>query len=86
MGLRLSYWLTRVQGGQATLVRKFEDRVSDSFLHYMSSSTIHQGEGREGREGGEGGRPVIHILIDMYVHSLSPRHVERNYVSRRSIV
>ena len=30
--------------------------------------------------------PVIHILIGMFTHSIHVRHVERNYVSRRSIV
>ena len=30
--------------------------------------------------------PVIHILIGMFTHSMHVRHVERNYVSRRSIV
>ena len=53
-------------------------------------------EGREGgeggarggrrREGGEGGRDACYTYSNRYVHSLSPRHVERNYVSRRSIV
>ena len=43
------------------------------------------GEGRGGR-GGEGGRDACDTYSNRYVHSLSPRHVERNYVSRRSIV
>ena len=38
------------------------------------------GEGRGGREGG-GGRDACYTLFYRYVHSLSPRHVERNYVS-----
>ena len=45
--------------------------------------------GREGREGGrgrEGRRDACYTYSNRYVHSLSPRHVERNYVSRRSIV
>ena len=46
-------------------------------------------EGRGGRErlrGGKGGRDACYTYYNRYVHSLSPRHVERNYVSRRSIV
>ena len=45
-------------------------------------------EGREGRggEGGDGARDACYTYSNRYVHSLSPRHVERNYVSRRSIV
>ena len=40
-----------------------------------------------GREGGrEGGRDACYTYSNRYVHSLSPRHVERNYVGRRSIV
>ena len=45
--------------------------------------------GREGEEGGrgrEGGRDACYKYYNRYVHSISPRHVERNYVSRRSIV
>ena len=38
------------------------------------------GEGRGGEGRGGGG------YYNRYVHSLSPRHVERNYVSRRSTV
>ena len=34
----------------------------------------------------EGGRDACYTYSNRYVHSLSPRHVERNYVSRRSIV
>ena len=30
--------------------------------------------------------PVIHNYSNRYIHSLRPCHVERNYVSRRSIV
>ena len=49
-----------------------------------------EGEGREGEgrggEGREGGRDACYTYSNRYVHSLSPRHVERNYVSRRSIV
>ena len=49
-----------------------------------------EGMGEEGRggEGGRGGREGGNDAgyTNMYVHSLSPRHVERNYVSRRSIV
>ena len=47
-------------------------------------------EGRGGREGGrggrEGGRDACYTYSNRYVHSLSLRHVERNYVNRRSIV
>ena len=43
--------------------------------------------GRRGREGGrEGGMDACFTYSNRYAHSLSPRHVERNYVSRRSIV
>ena len=44
--------------------------------------------GREGgREAGrEGGRYTGYTYSNRYVLSLSPRHVARNYVSRRSIV
>ena len=44
-------------------------------------------EGRDGGEGArEGGRDACYTYSNRYVRSLSPRHVERNYVSRRSIV
>ena len=40
----------------------------------------------EGRGGSERGRDACYTYSNRHVHSLSPRHVERNYVSRRSIV
>ena len=42
--------------------------------------------GGKGREGGRGGRDACYTYSNKYVHSLSPRHDERNYVSRSSIV
>ena len=48
------------------------------------------GEGRGGEGGREGGREgwmdACYTYSNRYVHSLSPRHVECNYVSRHSIV
>ena len=58
--------------------------------------SLEGGEGRKGRGGregrgwrggrGRGGRDACYTYYNRYVHSLSPRHVERNSVSRRQIV